>query len=148
VFVPLNYRFAVPELAYVLTDCTPVLLVYEEPYAAAAAELVRQAAVQHVWGERQYQAALADELGKRAGQGAFDGTVRDTHADMEDPWAIIYTGGTTGTPKGAILSHRAITWNVINTVISWGITEQDVTPVYLPMFHTGGLNALDLAFKM
>uniref|UniRef100_UPI00036A20A8 acyl-CoA synthetase n=1 Tax=Effusibacillus pohliae TaxID=232270 RepID=UPI00036A20A8 len=142
VFVPLNYRFAVPELAYVLTDCTPVLLVYEEPYAAAAAELVRQAAVQHVWGERQYQAALADELGKRAGQGAFDGTVRDTHADMEDPWAIIYTGGTTGTPKGAILSHRAITWNAINTVISWGITEQDVTPVYLPMFHTGGLNAL------
>ncbi|MGM0851937.1 MAG: AMP-binding protein [Bacillota bacterium] len=52
---------------------------------------------------------------------------------------IIYTGGTTGCPKGVVLSHQSITANALNTVMSWNLTEEDSTLTYLPTFHTGGL---------
>ena len=42
-------------------------------------------------------------------------------------------------PKGAVLPHRQILWNAINTVISWGLSEKDVSPILTPMFHSGGL---------
>lgn len=55
---------------------------------------------------------------------------------------ILYTSGTTGVPKGAMLSHRMITWNAINTQISWGLRDSDITPTFAPFFHAGGLNVL------
>jgi fatty-acyl-CoA synthase len=57
-----------------------------------------------------------------------------------DPWVICYTGGTTGTPKGALLTHRSITANAVNTIVSWGLTPDDITILNSPLFHTGGLN--------
>ncbi len=60
--------------------------------------------------------------------------------DWDDPWAICYTGGTTGFPKGAVLTHRSITANSVNTVMSWGLTGEDVAILQMPMFHTGGFN--------
>jgi fatty-acyl-CoA synthase len=59
--------------------------------------------------------------------------------DDESPYCILYTSGTTGRPKGAVLPHRQILWNCINTVISWGLNESDIAPVLTPMFHAGGL---------
>ena len=58
----------------------------------------------------------------------------------DDPWVLCYTGGTTGSPKAAILTHGNITWNAINTVASWGLRPDDVAILNAPMFHTGGLN--------
>ncbi len=62
----------------------------------------------------------------------------------DDPWVICYTGGTTGLPKGAILTHANMTWNSINTVTSWGLTPDDTTILNSPLFHTGGLNVFTL----
>jgi fatty-acyl-CoA synthase len=59
--------------------------------------------------------------------------------EAEDPYCILYTSGTTGRPKGAVLPHRQVLWNAINTVISWGLSEKDVSPILTPMFHSGGL---------
>ena len=61
--------------------------------------------------------------------------------DDESPYCILYTSGTTGKPKGAVLPHRQILWNCINTVVSWGLSENDVSPVLTPLFHAGGLFA-------
>ncbi len=58
----------------------------------------------------------------------------------DDPWAICYTGGTTGLPKGAILTHGNITANSVNTVMSWGLTQDDIALLQMPLFHTGGFN--------
>ena len=66
----------------------------------------------------------------------------DLHPD--DPWVICYTGGTTGLPKGAILSHANMTWNSVNTVTSWNLDQDDVTILNAPLFHTGGLNVFTL----
>ncbi len=60
--------------------------------------------------------------------------------EWDDPWVLCYTGGSTGLPKGAILTHGNITWNAINTVMSWGLAPDDVTVLNAPLFHTGGLN--------
>lgn len=61
--------------------------------------------------------------------------------DPDTPHCILYTSGTTGRPKGAIIPQRQVLWNCINTVVSWGLTEHDVSPVFTPMFHAGGLFA-------
>ncbi|ACY17936.1 acyl-CoA synthetase [Haliangium ochraceum] len=58
----------------------------------------------------------------------------------DDPWVIFYTGGTTGLPKGAVLTHGNLAWHSINTVMSWGLTAEHSAPVQLPMFHVGGIN--------
>lgn len=59
---------------------------------------------------------------------------------QDDPWGIYYTGGTTGLPKGAVLTHGNMVWNSINTISSWGVNESDIAPLQLPFFHVGGPN--------
>ncbi|MDZ7543807.1 AMP-binding protein, partial [Clostridium perfringens] len=68
--------------------------------------------------------------------------------DTDEPWLMIYTGGTTGKPKGVVLTDRSVYWNAVNTVATWQLTEADVTLTVMPMFHTGGLNALTLPILM
>jgi len=133
VFVPLNTRFATEELVHVLADSGAKLLLCADEWEERGQELAECVpAVQMVLSLREQRLVVETAVG---GSSAPD-------VDLEAPLAIIYTGGTTGRPKGAVLSHRAVLWNAINTVASWGLTPTDVTAVYLPLFHTGGLNAL------
>ena len=57
---------------------------------------------------------------------------------------LLYTSGTTGRPKGAVLTHGTITWNAINTAAGWDLHHDDVTISHTPLFHTGGWNVLTL----
>jgi fatty-acyl-CoA synthase len=61
---------------------------------------------------------------------------------------LIYTGGTTGKPKGVVLSYKAVNWNAFNTIVSWNLSSDDCTLNYMPLFHTGGLNALSIPILM
>jgi fatty-acyl-CoA synthase len=62
--------------------------------------------------------------------------------NMERPSLVLLTGGTTGSPKGAVIPERSIVWNAFNTILSWGLTEADISLVSLPLYHTGGWNIL------
>jgi fatty-acyl-CoA synthase len=62
--------------------------------------------------------------------------------NLDETAMILYTGGTTGLPKGAIIHEGSILWNAIITVLSWGLTKNDCTLVSLPLYHTGGWNVL------
>ncbi len=57
----------------------------------------------------------------------------------EDLHCLLYTSGTTGKPKGVMISHRMVLWNAINTVLSWELSADDISPVFTPMYHAGGL---------
>ncbi|HEX8139644.1 MAG TPA: long-chain fatty acid--CoA ligase [Pyrinomonadaceae bacterium] len=145
ILVPLNYRLAAPELQYILEDCEPKVLLYEREFRATVARLRREATVQHYL-------ALDDAEGAEGTEPAYEAALRSAkadrveveHFDAEMPVLIIYTSGTTGRPKGALLSHRMLAWNSINTNINWDLVSTDITTAHAPLFHTGGLNVLTL----
>jgi len=61
--------------------------------------------------------------------------------DPESTACLLYTSGTTGKPKGVMIPRRQLFWNGYNTVVNWGLREDDVSPLYTPIYHAGGLAA-------
>ncbi|MBO8162833.1 MAG: long-chain fatty acid--CoA ligase [Brevibacillus sp.] len=133
VFVPLNWRLSLTELEQIVADCSPKWLLFHslQEHTAHALSVAGKLAVD---GEtyRQVTESCSDLL------------LTQESVEITDPCMILYTGGTTGRAKGVVLSHQAILWNSLNTIASWQLTADEVTPTFLPMFHTGGLNALSL----
>jgi fatty-acyl-CoA synthase len=84
-------------------------------------------------------AGLANSLPyAEAWKDVSDAPITEETLVMEDIAALLFTGGTTGLPKGAMISHRQICWNTLNTVIH-DLTHDDVYLNVFPLFHTGGL---------
>lgn len=134
VLVPLNYRLTQTELAYILADCAPHVLLYEDEFAPLVNDLRPAAALKHCLAfGRAYEEALAQ---------AACTSIEVAPFDAELPLLIIYTSGTTGRPKGAVLSHRMLHWNSLNTHLALDLVSTDITTVHAPLFHTGGLNVL------
>jgi fatty-acyl-CoA synthase len=128
ILVPLNWRLAVPELQFIVADCRPQVLIYEDQFEEAASDLAVPVKLQ--LGD-EFEAAKA--ASDRAGIGPVT-------ADHDDPWAILYTSGTTGHPKGAICTHGMFFWNAINIGHAVGLTSKSTNLNVLPTFHSGGLN--------
>jgi fatty-acyl-CoA synthase len=59
----------------------------------------------------------------------------------EDIYCLLYTSGTTGKPKGVMIPKRQLYWNGYNTAVNWGLREDDVSPIYTPLYHAGGVAA-------
>ena len=131
-FSPLNWRLVAPELAHILEDSAPRILVADAGHAGLAREAA--AACPDI------AMVPADELAGDAETAA--GEDRDAHAGPETPCLLVYTSGTTGHPKGAVLDQRAIQVNALNCVHYAGLTDADRVLTVLPMFHVGGLNIL------
>ncbi len=137
IFLPLNYRLSGAELAGILKDSAPKLLFYGPDWQDAAGELAEKAPF--------VQAITTTEAACAAAHETLAASL-SPHLDLdgEDIWMLLYTGGTTGQPKGAMLSYRMVTWNVLNTTVSWGLLPDDVVIMAMPFFHTGGLNVFTL----
>jgi len=138
ILAPLNWRLTARELSYIIKDCQPKVLVCGPEFAPLLEEIRLSTDIQTVIslegaiipGAQSYEALLEQAS-----------AVEPVRPDLspEDAACILYTSGTTGHPKGAILPHRQILWNAINTVVSWGLSENDISPILTPMFHSGGL---------
>jgi fatty-acyl-CoA synthase len=138
--VPLNARLAAPELAELLDDCTPRALCYEAELEAlaraASAGARRPPPVRLAVGGAPD--AYERELARAAPRREMSPVTPD------DPMLLMYTSGTTGTPKGALLPHRKTLYNSLNAQLFFEITSRDRVLVALPLSHSFGLNILAL----
>ena len=131
VFVPLNTRLAGPELAYQLADSGARVLVHAPsrsplPDAPGVRTFVEVGAA--------YEELLAS---------AVDEPI-DEPVSPDDTCIIMYTSGTTGRPKGAMLTHGNLVWNALNVLVDTDLTADERALVSAPLFHTAGLNMLTL----
>lgn len=132
ILVPLNWRLAAPELARLLDDAAPRVLVWGPGFAAVADGATAQGiACLPLEGAPGWEERLAN---------APDLELPEAAAAGDDPWMILYTGGTTGQPKGALLTYASVAANALNTIAGWQLRPDDVVPIALPLFHTGGLH--------
>jgi fatty-acyl-CoA synthase len=142
ILVPLNYRLREHGIREMVIDCRPRLLVYESTYAALAGALHRDGCVERLMPIRpdpsSDAAATVAEVVEHSGNEAPDIVM----ADEADIAMILYTSGTTGTPKGAMISWRQIHWNAVNTTISLQLSEGDISFLSTPLYHTGGWHVL------
>ena len=130
VFLPLNPAFTPAEMAYFLTDAAPAAIVCDPARQAELTAMAPGAAVLTL------DAGGAGTLRTLAGEVApLDGQPRDRDA----PAAILYTSGTTGRPKGAMLSEENLLSNASVLRDLWRFTDRDVLIHALPIFHAHGL---------
>jgi fatty-acyl-CoA synthase len=135
--VPLNWRLAVPEQLFILADAGIKLLVLEEAFAAVLDPLRSEAPRAAVVG---LDFDPVGGLSFAALLGRAKGPSRNPHVDFAAPLLIVYTSGTTGRPKGAVLRQEALFWNGVMSHHMHGMTATDHVLTALPFFHVGGLN--------
>ena len=129
IFVPLNFKLAPPELVSILANARPSVLIYPGEFEKLAASVQSESGTHAIrWDDVVEQIAACSVANPT-----------EMVADLEDPQMLLYTSGTTGTPKGVILSHRQVLWNAINSSIRM-VTPDDTALIHTPMFYTGGLN--------
>lgn len=134
---PLNVRLAVDELAFILADCAPAMLVYDTAFEAVAATLAQRCDL-----PRRLAIAYDDEACDYERAIATPGpAVADYPATHDGVCLIIYTSGTTGRPKGALITHGVMFWQAVNATGPCGLTSRTVELVMLPLFHIAGINA-------
>jgi len=133
VFLPLNTRLTVPELQYIVDDASPSLMIHDAELAEIAlsvAKLCKVPSTLLLGPDGSYEAAITTSK-------PLD---RAEVVTLDDISTIMYTSGTTGQPKGAIITHGMTFWNCVNLGGPAYISPSSVLLTVLPLFHTGGLN--------
>lgn len=139
ILVPLNSRLAVPELLGILEDSGAKVLFFDRAHqdvalalGAEIEDLVLMAldtSSGGAWMEyRQVVSGQASDF-------------RRVPVPAEHPHCLLYTSGTTGKPKGVIVPHRMMAWNGFATAAAWQLSSDDVSPIFTPLYHAGGLGA-------
>jgi len=138
VLAPLNWRLAAPEHAYLLEQSEPRAIFVKPEFVEHVTNLgpVTGSMARVAFGEAEDGWLSYDALLSQGAESFQANTA--THGD--DPVLLCYTSGTTGRPKGALLSNDAFTWNAVNSAHMHDLTSEDVILTVLPMFHVGGLN--------
>jgi fatty-acyl-CoA synthase len=144
--VALNWRLHWRELLGLIENTQPKVLLYSDDFKAAVAQIENQVrpssptgVLRHylhiegdgIPGSLPYPSTLSQST---------DSPVTCETLEAENIACLLFTGGTTGLPKGAMISHRQVCWNVLNTVIH-DLTHDDVYLCVFPLFHAGGLFA-------
>jgi malonyl-CoA/methylmalonyl-CoA synthetase len=134
VFLPLNTAYTPAEIEYFLGDAEPRVFVCEPQKKDSLLEAARKANVAHV----ETMGVREDGSLVEAAKGEKD-SFADVERGADDLAAILYTSGTTGRSKGAMLSHGNLASNALTLVDYWRFTDKDVLIHALPIYHTHGL---------
>ncbi|NNM72805.1 acyl-CoA synthetase [Enterovirga aerilata] len=134
IFVPLNWRLADAEMRQIAADAGLSVLIYGPEFApsaravAAASPRLRLVSVRDGAGS-DYETGIAEAspLPRRA------------QVRYGDVWTIMYTSGTTGRPKGAMITYGMVTFSAVNSMMKAGVSAGSRGLTFLPLFHVGGL---------
>lgn len=144
ILVPLNWRLSPSELAFNLTDSETQVLIFDPGFTETIKKLseevtIRQMLVlghEEALGAAAYEPVLAEQ--------STEEPEADQTVSLDTPHIIMYTAGTTGRPKGAVLSQGASFWNAVNLALDLNFTPDDRDLLVLPMFHIGGIGLFTL----
>jgi len=141
VSVPLNTRLAAAELNYILNNSDAKILFYDKEFEKKIASIRKKLK------QLKYYVSAPDvdslnsvpyeDLFKRQQQGRSEVAI-----DGNDESLLLYTSGTTGTPKGVILTHMNTIWNTLSFLIAEPFYPNDTTMIIPPLYHAAGLNSL------
>ncbi|WP_329791628.1 long-chain fatty acid--CoA ligase [Lentzea sp. DG1S-22] len=120
VFVPLNFRLTPAEINYQLADSGAHVLVHAATHAT------------------EHRRAVSLDTYEEWLAGGSDEPL-DEPVSIDEPALVLYTSGTTGRPKGAVLSHANLLWNTFNLMIGVDIASDEVALVAAPLFHVAAL---------
>ncbi len=146
IFVPLNFRLSAPELSFVVNDAGVHTMVADDLHRPVVD------AIRHELPCRRY---LSSETGGEGWTALGDAREAAPQAssladspreavEADEVAVIMYTSGTTGRPKGAMLTHANLWWNNVTALLLTDMLEGDVSLVVAPLFHIGGLNVTTL----
>ncbi len=139
ILVPLNTRYTPHELEYIVRDSGMRALLYEEEFAETVRALRTQVSLAH-WIALDHPAGAGDLIYSDS-VAPLSTAPLEARCQPEDLLCLLYTSGTTGKPKGVMTPHRMVAWNGYNTAVSWQLMESDVSPIFTPLYHAGGLGA-------
>lgn len=125
IFNPLNSRLALAEYNYLLTDASPKVCFFDQHFVQTAEEVSK--------GDCQFASSSTLEKTPSTNHHVFDPLTHDC------PLLLVYTSGTTGRPKGVVLSQDAVAANIDNCQSLYGFKPDQNIQITLPLFHVGGL---------
>jgi fatty-acyl-CoA synthase len=141
IIVPLNFRLEAPETTFMLRDSGSTAIVFQDYFS----EIIRslQPSV-HITSSNYFVIG-----GKGSPWENYEEILKmsspeepeiEEEVELDDPQMIMYTSGTTGVPKGALMSHKKTFYNTLNSQMYFDLTSRDIMLVVMPLFHSGGLN--------
>ena len=128
ILVPINFRLAVPEVSQILSNASSTVVFVSEEY------------------KHLHQGVAFAEIEKAFWADTKTNADSKMQGSFEDPCMILYTSGTTGLPKGVIITNKMIFWNSVNTSLRLDLREEDCTVSFLPFFHTAAWHVLATPF--
>lgn len=134
----LNWRLAVPELEFILKDCSPRVMIYEPDFLEQVNKLREKIGCEHHICMSE-QAPEGDVIYAEAISNSSPIGFPMPRLTYNDTWAILYTSGTTGRPKGAQVTYGNFFYNAVGMGQAIDLSSQDVNINVLPTFHSGGL---------
>jgi acyl-CoA synthetase (AMP-forming)/AMP-acid ligase II len=137
-FTPVNYRFGPEEVAYVLDDVDPAVVVHDGVFAHTASEAAADVGLEDTLVQGHAGEFDADAFGNPR-QAPHPVTRRD-----DDPAVVMHTSGTTGDPKGVLQTHRNVGAQVDAGITTYDVTADDTAVVSVPLFHVGGFHGATL----
>lgn len=146
VFVPVNTRLAPPEVRHVLSDSGARALIHDPEFESTASSIASSLGI-----AQRMITGDGDEVDPGLNRLIADVESHPVRGEVlpEDAAAIIYTSGTTGRAKGAVLTHRNLSWMSFTVIIDFDIASTDVALMISPLFHVAslGMGALPVILK-
>jgi fatty-acyl-CoA synthase len=143
ILVPVNPHLATGEIDHILADSEPLLVLYSRSHGQIVQRLAfslqspRRVMIHAEVAEKD----LGDQLVDDGALEKAETFIPQSPPQENDPLILMYTSGTTGTPKGALLSHRNLLFGAIHSLLAYGLGPECRSLVVAPLFHIGALGA-------